>query len=459
MDYFILFICLIIDLITVYLTYELKKTWTKSSLNSDFVNIIYYILQFRFIFFGLVVSLLRIFSKGAVLEEYNVEIEELLYVYIIEFISNLIFLLIFTYFINFLKKKRKIKNFKEQNILFVFSFFSINFLLILLFPGYFENLYGFLFSAIYFYGIISSVFLLIFSIKNKKYLLLLLSITCILIFFSKGIISGLRGGIVGLVLLFIILTYTMLSYKFFKKMIVFSFFFSIIFYQVNTNLNSIKYEFVVAYANKKFDFNTIKGNVDFMNYYLTEKYDPVESDNNSNSSFLKEYEFRFGAASMFSVGFLRLAQKSEYAYFNPLLNGFYSFLPKTLIDFKKPVTGSKDGSLESTGMYISISEITGTKYSMTDFLVGPHYFWELGYAGIIIYSFLSGLSLFVIVRWLESYGLLGLSFLILMSKPFWFQLKLWPSEIITLTITTLIPIVVLTNLLIFFIKKSQTIKF
>ena len=127
MDYLILFLCLIIDLITVYSTYELKKTWTKSSLNSNFVNIIYYILQFRFIFFGLIVSLIRIISKGAVLEEYNVEPEELFYVYIIEFISNLIFLLTFTYFIKFIKKKNKIKNYKEQNALFYPLYFLLIF--------------------------------------------------------------------------------------------------------------------------------------------------------------------------------------------------------------------------------------------------------------------------------------------------------------------------------------------
>ena len=105
-------------------------------------------------------------------------------------------------------------------------------------------------------------------------------------------------------------------------------------------------------------------------------------------------------------------------------------------------------------MYISISEITGTKHNMTDFLVGPHYLWELGYGGIIIYSVLSGLSLFIIVRWLESYGLLGLSFLILMTKPFWFQFKLWPSEIITLLITSLIPIFVIVKFLFFLTKRK-----
>ena len=183
MDYLFLFFCLIIDIITVYFTYELKKTWNKSNLNTNFVNIIYYILQFRFVFFGLIVSLLRIISEGDVLKEYSVETEELFYVYLIEFISNLIFLLIFTYFIKFIKKKSKIKNYNEQNLLFILSLFSFNFLLILLLPGYFTNLYGFLFTAFYNYGAISAIFLLAISIKKKKKLLFLLSLTCILIFF------------------------------------------------------------------------------------------------------------------------------------------------------------------------------------------------------------------------------------------------------------------------------------
>jgi len=454
MDYLFLFFCLIIDIITVYFTYELKKTWNKSNLNTNFVNIIYYILQFRFVFFGLIVSLLRIISEGDVLKEYSVETEELFYVYLIEFISNLIFLLIFTYFIKFIKKKSKIKNYNEQNLLFILSLFSFNFLLILLLPGYFTNLYGFLFTAFYNYGAISAIFLLAISIKKKKKLLFLLSLTCILIFFGKSIISGLRGGVVGVVVLFTILSYTTFSYKFFKKIVIFSFLFSVVFYQINTKLSSIKYEFVVAYANNKFDFSTIQGNVDFISDYLTEKYETEKSQKNLTSSFLKEYEFRFGASSMFAVGFLRLAQKNQYAYFAPLLNGFYSFLPKTLIDFDKPVSGSKDGSLESTGMYLSISEITKTKHNMTDFLVGPHYLWELGLSGIIIYSVLSGFSFFIIVRWLESYGLLGLSFLILMSKPFWFQFKLWPSEIITLLITNLIPVLVIVKFLLFLTKRK-----
>ena len=80
MDYLFLFFCLIIDIITVYFTYELKKTWNKSNLNTNFVNIIYYILQFRFVFFGLIVSLLRIIFEGDVLKEYSVETEELFYV-------------------------------------------------------------------------------------------------------------------------------------------------------------------------------------------------------------------------------------------------------------------------------------------------------------------------------------------------------------------------------------------
>lgn len=454
MDYLILFLCLVIDLSTVYLAYKLKRTWIKSNLDLSFVNMIYYVLQFRFIFFGLVVSFLRIISKGEVLQEYNIQPEELLHVYIIEFISNLIFLLTFTYFIKFIKRKSKINNYKDQNFLVIFCLFSINYLFILLFPGFFSNFYGFLITAFTFYGQISVAFLFVYGIKYKKKILLILALTCIILFFAKTLISGLRGGIVGMVVLIIILSYNTFSTKLFKRLLIITFFSLFIFLKINSSLSSIKYEFVVAYANKKFDFSTIKGNVDFMSYYITEKYGTEEkSKQNFISSFAKEYEFRFGAASMFSVGFLRLVQKNKYAYFEPLLNSFYSFLPKTMIDFKKPVTGSMDGTLKTTGMYISIGEITGRDYSMTDFLVGPHFFWELGYIGIIIYSVLSGLLLFIIVRWLEFYGILGLSYFFLMTKPFWFQLKLWPSEFVTLFVTNLTPIFIITTISIYFVRK------
>ena len=196
----------------------------------------------------------------------------------------------------------------------------------------------------------------------------------------------------------------------------------------------------VAAANETFDFGTFSGYFEFASAFLREDSRVVINEGNSNSLF-EEVEFRYGAPSLFAVGFHRLASRGEFALFNPIINSFYSFLPRQVFSDKKPFPSSSDGTEKSMGMYKCITEVTGNDASMTDFYVGSHYYWEFGWFGLVFLSIVPAFFNAFVILFFKNWSYLGAAIFLLSLKPFWFIGKLWISEIITMIPTLMIPAV------------------
>ena len=338
------------------------------------------------------------------------------------------------------------------------SFFSLLALLICLFPGFFKPILSVLYDPLLNFSIVSSIFLFIISIEKKKYKLILLSFTSLLLYSSTLFIAGLRGGIVAIFIIIFIIILIKNSLKLKRKFIVVSLVSALFLFPTFNKMSKIKYAFAIAYANNQYDFSSFNGNLMFLGDFLSDDRNVINGSTNYFSQFLKEYEFRFGAASLYSVGFLREVNQNGIAYFNPLLNGFYSAIPRTFYP-NKPVSGSVNGQIDGTGMFLSMKNITGNSISMTDFNVGPHYYWELGFPGVLIFSTISAIILIIIINLcMRVVGTFGWIIFFLYTKPFWFIPKLWLSESFTLFVTNILPILSLLIILNILLNTFKKIK-
>ncbi len=109
------------------------------------------------------------------------------------------------------------------------------------------------------------------------------------------------------------------------------------------------------------------------------------------SSFINDVEFRYGAASMFAVGFLRMYNNGYIAQLKIESNTIKAFMPRQIIGDDKPVSGSLDGTEKTMGMYACYNEITGDNHNMTDFYVSGHYYWQFGFFGVFLFSFVASI--------------------------------------------------------------------
>ena len=100
MDRFIFFICLIISILQLLiLFYFYNKFWKRNASALLFLKVFFLINVYKITFNYLLVDILRIISGGSENKEYGVSSFEILEVYGIEFVSNLVYFTIFTFFL------------------------------------------------------------------------------------------------------------------------------------------------------------------------------------------------------------------------------------------------------------------------------------------------------------------------------------------------------------------------
>lgn len=439
-DSLIFFACLIIDLLTLGLViYLYKHFWQKTDLSSLLlIKIFFYVNIYKLVFNGIIVNFLRMISEGSENKEYGVTSFEILKVVSIDFISNVFYFGFFTFLLILFKSKNSNSSMNISSQIAVLVFLSAFSTLNLLIPQFFINNLWLIKDALYYIGPISALLVLILGLKHDKKIWALMGLIPLIITILITLISGLRGSIVGISITFIILVIIELDRRKVKKIIAIGTFPLILLIAIQSNLNSIKYAFVVAVANKTIDFTSAKGYYDFLIAYISEDANIKKTDSEAKP-FYKEIEFRFGAPTLFGVGFLRLASKGEYAYLNPILNSFYSFIPRQIFKGEKPFPGSADGTEKKMGMYACYNEITGYDYNMTDFSIASHYYWELGWFGVIFLSILPAIYNIIIFKIARNWGYVGAALVLLSFKPFWFLTKLWISEIIVMIPTIILP--------------------
>jgi hypothetical protein len=446
MDRFIFFICLIISIIQLLiLFYFYNKFWKRNASALLFLKVFFLINVYKITFNYLLVDILRIISGGSENREYGVSSFEILEVYGIEFVSNLVYFTFFTFFLIKLPriKSNKLLINKQAIILIVFSILSI---LNQIFANFFSKYLWLFKDSLYFIGPICSIILVILGIKYKRKIWIILGTTPLILTILLNLIAGLRGSIVGISICFLIISYIELNKSQFKKILIIGVLPFIFLSLVQEKLSDIKYAFVVGVTNETIDVNSARSYLNFVTDFFSDNL-KIEKNTAEQKSIFKEIEFRYGAPSMFAVGFLRIASRNEFVYFKPILNSFYSFMPRQLVDNKKPVSGSVDGTEKTMGMYICYKEITGSDVSMTDFLVGCHYYWEFGWFGVIILSIIPAFYNIILIFISKKWDYFGLSLIIISFKPFWLLSKLWISEIIIMIPTIILPSILLYNII------------
>jgi hypothetical protein len=171
------------------------------------------------------------------------------------------------------------------------------------------------------------------------------------------------------------------------------------------------------------------------------------------NSFIKKIEWRFGANSRASVGYLRMVERGFYAGLNPIKNSLFAFLPRTFYK-DKPQPGSVDGKKYGIGMYLMHKEVTGSWWLMSGFFTGLHYYWEGGILFLIIGSLFAGIYFGALLLFVNKISHLSLPFLMIVFDTWWQMPKLWISEIILHTVTFIGPLALIWVILSFIFKAG-----
>ena len=148
-----------------------------------------------------------------------------------------------------------------------------------------------------------------------------------------------------------------------------------------------------------------------------------------DKSLFDEIDSRFGAMTTYGVGYLRLANKGEYAGIAPVLNSLYAPIPRRFFE-DKPVPCSVDGKTYGQGMYVGMAAVTHNPYCMTEPATGGHAYWEFGILGVILYSIIPALYVFFCMVFFSKFGLVSLPVFYGIFKGEYCEPKLWVSCIV-----------------------------
>ena len=388
MDRFNIAIVLLLNFIKILLVIFL---FSKSNKNVIF-NIIVYFTVINITLYGILVNILRLISNSKIIKEYGVSTTDLLNVELIEFFSSVFFIIII-YYIFQLKIWRNIRtaNLEKEQILTVLAIFNI-LAIINNFVSDANN--DFLFGeTIKYISGPSSILLTFFSLKYKKHKFLFFSIPNLFLILFLVFSTGVRGPILGIILIILFLFITNYSLKSIIKKIPILILPIIIVIFFNNEYSKIKFAFTSEYiSNPKAYQSILDIGVFIIDFYKNGSSQLIEG---SDSNILDEMEFRLGARSMYSVGFLRFTERNGYVLAKPLINTLFVFFPRSIFNQNKPYPDSYDGEIYGMGMYVCANEIDG-QVNMTDFYSSSHYYWQFGILGVFIFTIISSLYIYLI---------------------------------------------------------------
>ena len=174
-------------------------------------------------------------------------------------------------------------------------------------------------------------------------------------------------------------------------------------------------------------------------------FDVGVRDKKGQRSALKEIEWRFGALTRYSTGFITMYERGDEAGINPIKNSLLGFVPRSL-NPDKPQPSTRNGEdVYTQGMYLINKEIDGyTSGSMTEFSTGGHSYWELGWFGVITLNFISGLYIAICTFYFQRFGAISMPLMVTLFKPWGFvDPKIWVSDIVMQIYQIIIPIAVI----------------
>jgi hypothetical protein len=166
----------------------------------------------------------------------------------------------------------------------------------------------------------------------------------------------------------------------------------------------------------------------------------------------EEIEWRFGALTRYSTGFVTMYDRGEGAGINPIKNSILGFLPRS-INPDKPIPSTRDGDdIYSQGMYLINKEIDGySTMSMTEFSTGGHSYWEMGWFGVLILNFISGLYISMCAYYFQRFGALSIPLMVATFKPWGYvDPKIWVSDIAMQMYQLILPIILISTIAFLF---------
>jgi hypothetical protein len=406
------------------------------------VDLIFFFIFVKLLLYYLMPTVLRIISDYQFLKIDRVDPIELVYVYGIEFISWMFWLLTLYLIFKLIGRDRqnsmKISNYMNHNrrmsitLLYIitFGFIAINISRMFNYSSFYLDIFQTLFYSA---GLASGPFLLVTALKfyNKK----LFFLGVVSTIFSIAYI-GTRGA---LVYALIFICY-------------------LVFFVVKSNRQKIlAITFIAMFSGFYFIFSGLpnptlsldeNGEVSIESTISTKKL--------SGRSPYEEIEWRFGAQTRLGVSFIRLYNRGEGAGINPIKHSFLGFLPRS-INPDKPIPSTLIADdIYSQGMYMAYRDIHGyDTFSMVEFPTGGHFYWEFGLFGVIFLSVISAVYIGVTSPLLSRLGPVSIPLVVAIFKPWGFMdPKIWISEAILQIYQIILPLLLLILILklIFFLK-------
>lgn len=413
------------------------------SISEPIINLIFFFAYYKVLMYYALPAFLNIFSDFKFVRKDGIELTDLAYIYLIECASWFPWLVAFI-LVSRLVKKRKLYNSSELiihkieqsklllNLWVLIYVLNGLYRLIISFddnednvPIYLEIFKGLLMNG----GPPASVFLLVLGLRHWGW---------------RSIIIGLSG------LFFSI--FTMSS----RGMIIYSLVFLI--YTVFVFAPSRKLKFIVFSSFVTLmSFHFLLGGLPSNNIELDDSgrasFSISIADKKGERSAWEEIEWRFGALTRYSTAYVKMYERGEGAGINPIKHSFLGFLPRS-INPDKPIPSTLDGNdIYSQGMYLINKEIDGySSMSMTEFSSGGHSYWEMGWFGVLVLNFISGLYISTCAYYFQRIGALSIPLMVATFKPWGYvDPKIWVSDIVMQIYQLILPVILISA--VFFIIK------
>lgn len=417
--------------------------------NTFLVDLIYDAFFLKAAVFYLFPAILHVIFNWSIQEKYNVSPIEISIVYLVETFSCGIYYWTFN---TLIKKTHKRLGYlcrtNTASDIIVITILAIY--IVLQFASFtfdesfvenFTNKLFFILPFVKFLGCSLSVFVIVIGKRCFKKTTVFIAIIALISYFLLALTSGVRGTLVWPFILYLYLVFKF-KHESFKKTVVLVF---ICMLPIAV--------FQSQFVNVRFDMGkalTLSEKIDLLFYAL--ENDNFYNSPNTNSNFFKEADYRFGAMTMYSVGFYRMANRGSYAGLECIKNSFYVFLPRLFVE-DKPIPTSVDGTLYGMGMYKTVTEIEG-EGSMCEFSTSAHAYWELGLIGVILFSIIPAIYIFLNIKLFRNFDMLGFPFLIVILFPWYNEPKLWISEIVLQLGQVILPVYMILFLYKLLRKKS-----
>lgn len=436
----ILFSVIFQILSSLFLCFLLLVTWINLRCRVNYnkkilIDLVFFLSLSKIILYYLMPSILRAFSGMELDINADRDVITIAHIYAIELISWFFWLIPFHIYI-YMNKNFKKKPVVEYDIRLKYS---RNFLIFLS--------VGFILTRcqIIFQGEVSSIlvpFQSVFSYSGKAAgpLLLLLSLkyynknVFVFGFFTTmfGIVSySTRGALVYSFIFLVYISFFIIKNKKINKIVILSF-----------GVLSLSYFLLGGLAGLSYTISD-DGSIELSAGLNSRKI--------NEQSAIEKIEDRFGAPTRIGSAFIDLYESGNSANGMPIINSALAFLPR-IINPDKPIPNTLDGDdIYSQGMYLIFREVYGyNTYQMVEFPTGGHFYWQFGYKGIVVLSFISGVYILFSAIFYSRFGFVGIAFLFACFKPWgYMDPKIWVSDIVLQSYQIILPTCFL--MLIFYI--------